>query len=53
MKEEIESLEQNNLTLSKLGNRLVKQKKNPYFGRFDFKADSEAEPKVTISALGI
>ena len=49
---QIESLEQNNLTLSKLGNRLVKQKKNPYFGRFDFKADSEAELKSYYIGIG-
>ena len=49
---QIESLEQNNLTLSKLGNRLVKQKKNPYFGRFDFKSDSEAEPKSYYIGIG-
>lgn len=49
---QIESLEQNNLTLSKLGNRLVKQKKNPYFGRFDFKADSENELKSYYIGIG-
>ena len=40
---QIENLEQNNDRLERLSSRLKKQKKNPYFGRFDFKAENEKE----------
>ena len=40
---QIEHLEQNIDRLEKLSSRLKKQKKNPYFGRFDFKAENEKD----------
>lgn len=40
---QIENLEQNNTALSKLSDRLGRQKKMPYFGRFDFKTDTSTE----------
>ena len=49
---QIESLEQNNLTLTKLANRLKKQKKAPFFGKFEFKADGESEPKSYYIGIG-
>lgn len=49
---QIESLEQNNLTLTKLANRLKKQKKAPFFGKFEFKADGEREPKSYYIGIG-
>ena len=49
---QIESLEQNNLTLEKHLRRLEKQKKSPYFGRFDFKANSEKSAKSYYIGIG-
>lgn len=49
---QIENLEQNNDRLEKLSNRLKKQKKNPYFGRFDFKAENEKEFKPYYIGIG-
>lgn len=40
---QIEHLEQNIDRLEKLSSRLKKQKKNPYFGRFDFKVENEKD----------
>lgn len=49
---QIESFEQNNLTLTKLANRLKKQQKSPFFGKFDFKADGEKEPTSYYIGIG-
>ena len=49
---QIENLEQSNDRLEKLSNRLKKQKKNPYFGRFDFKAENEKEFKPYYIGIG-
>ena len=49
---QIESLEQNNATLTKLANRLKKQKKSPFFGKFDFKLDNEDEPTSYYIGIG-
>lgn len=49
---QIESLEQNNIALTKLVNRLKKQKKSPFFGKFDFKADNEKEPTSYYIGIG-
>ncbi len=50
---QIENLENQNLLFQKEANRLTKQKKSPYFGRFDFKQDSENESKKYYIGLGL
>ena len=50
---QIENLEQQNVSLNKELSRLQKQKKNPYFGRFDFKADDEKAPTSYYIGLGL
>ena len=50
---QIENLEQQNVNLEKEISRLQKQRKNPYFGRFDFQADSEQEPNKYYIGLGL
>ena len=50
---QIENLEKQNQTLEKDNKRLKKQKYNPYFGRFDFKADDEAEATKYYVGLGV
>lgn len=49
----IENCEQQNVALKKEISRLTKQKKNPYFGRFDFKADGEQTPNEFYIGLGL
>ena len=49
---QIENLEQNNLKLEKLSNRLEKQKKSPYFGKFEFQANTEKSPNSYYIGLG-
>ena len=50
---QIENLEQQNVALEKEISRLQKQRKNPYFGRFDFQADNEQEPNKYYIGLGL
>lgn len=49
----IQSCEQQNVALKKDISRLTKQKKNPYFGRFDFKADDENKETRFYIGLGL
>ncbi len=49
----IENLEQQNVALEKTNDRLSKQKKSAYFGRFDFKATTEDKPKSYYIGLGL
>ncbi len=49
----IENCEQQNVSLKKEISRLTKQKKNPYFGRFDFKSDDENEKSSYYIGLGL
>lgn len=49
---QIESLEQQNDVLKKEKKRLLRQKKNPYFGRFDFKNENAKESKAYYIGLG-
>ena len=49
----IENLEQQNLSVEKTNDRLLKQRKNAYFGRFDFKASNESLPKPYYIGLGL
>ncbi len=49
----IENCEMQNATLKKDISRLTKQKKNPYFGRFDFKANDESEKSQFYIGLGL
>ena len=50
---QIENFEQQNNDIKKMLSRFVKQKKNPYFGRFDFKADGDDETKKYYIGLGL
>lgn len=50
---QIENLEQQNLSLEKEDRRLLKQRKNPYFGRFDFKTAQDTAPKPYYIGLGL
>lgn len=50
---QIENLEQQNEMLSKEVSRLNKQKKNPYFGRFDFQESGEGQPNKYYIGLGL
>lgn len=50
---QIENFEQQNNDIKKILSRFVKQKKNPYFGRFDFKADGDDETKKYYIGLGL
>ena len=50
---QIENLEQQNVSLEKEISRLQKQRKNPYFGRFDFQADNEQKPNKYYIGLGL
>ncbi len=49
----IENLEQQNLNLKRETSRLTRQKKNPYFGRFDFKADDQKTNSNFYIGLGL
>ena len=49
----IENCEVQNATLKKDISRLTKQRKNPYFGRFDFKANDEDEKSQFYIGLGL
>lgn len=49
----IENLEQQNIALNREVSRLTRQKKNPYFGRFDFKADDQKEKSPFYIGLGL
>lgn len=49
---QIENLEVMNVNLNKLSLRLLKQKKNPYFGRFDFKAENEEKENSYYIGIG-
>ena len=46
-------LDQQNLSLTRELQRLDRQKKNPYFGRFDFKADDQTTPQKFYIGLGL
>lgn len=48
----IESFEQQNYNLTKENERLSKQKKTPYFGRFDFKNKESSTPTPYYIGLG-
>ena len=50
---QIENLENQNLMLDKEVSRLKRQRKNPYFGRFDFQSNSESSPKKYYIGLGL
>ncbi len=50
---QIENLENQNLFMTKENARLTKQKANPYFGRFDFRTNSETEPQKFYIGLGL
>lgn len=49
----IENLEQNNIALDKTNTRLQKQRKNAYFGRFDFTQSGEKTPTEYYIGLGL
>ncbi len=49
---QIENLEQQNAALTKTVTRLKKQRKNPYFGRFDFKEKGKTESEKYYIGLG-
>ncbi len=50
---QIESLENQNAMLEKENARLKRQRKNPYFGRFDFKGSTDTAPKPYYIGLGL
>lgn len=50
---EIENLEQQNGSLEKQVSRLQKQRKNPYFGRFDFKSEGNTDTQSYYIGLGL
>ncbi len=50
---QIESLEKQNQILEKESRRLKKQISTPYFGRFDFKSDTEKTPTSYYVGLGL
>lgn len=50
---QIENLENQNALFDKEVRRLTKQKKNPYFGRFDFKTEEEKSPSKFYIGLGV
>lgn len=50
---QIENLEQQNVSLEKEISRLQRQKKNPYFGRFDFQSETESNPNQYYIGLGM
>ena len=49
---QIENLENNKDRLEKLSKRLKKQKKSPYFGKFDFQAENEEKPSSYYIGIG-
>lgn len=49
---QIENFEQQNNNIQKLVSRLTKQKKNPYFGRFDFKTADDDQARQYYIGLG-
>ena len=49
----IENLEQQNIALEFQNTRLTKQKKNAYFGRFDFQSKTESAPNQYYIGLGL
>ncbi len=49
---QIENFEQQNTNIQKLVSRLTKQKKNPYFGRFDFKTADDDQARQYYIGLG-
>lgn len=49
----IENLETQNTNLTRENARLTKQKKNPYFGRFDFQEKTEKSPSEYYIGLGL
>lgn len=49
----IENLETQNNNLAREISRLTKQKKNPYFGRFDFQTNEESKPNSYYIGLGL
>ena len=49
---QIENLENNKDRLEKLSKRLKKQKKTPYFGKFNFQADNEKELSSYYIGIG-
>ena len=49
----IENLQMQNNNLERETARLTKQKKNPYFGRFDFQAHDEQSPAPYYIGLGL
>ena len=49
---QIENFEQQNNNIQKLVSRLTKQKKNPYFGRFDFKTSDDDQARQYYIGLG-
>lgn len=49
---QIENFEQQNNNIQKLVSRLTKQKKNPYFGRFDFKTADDDQVRQYYIGLG-
>ncbi len=49
---QIENLENQNVLLKHLADRLKKQKKNPYFGRFDFQSSEDESPQKYYIGLG-
>ncbi len=50
---QIENLENQNILLKRLTDRLKRQKKNPYFGRFDFQSVQDNSPKKYYIGLGL
>ncbi len=50
--QQIENIEQQNILLSKNNERLAKQKKNAYFGRFDFKENGQENAQPFYIGLG-
>ncbi|MBP3431446.1 MAG: AAA family ATPase [Clostridia bacterium] len=50
---QIENLEKHNEMFEKENKRLTKQKKNPYFGRFDFTSEKETLPQPYYIGLGL